>query len=170
MTWIKLRKKYKINRWRIVKGYENYRVTDDGRLWSCNLQAFVKFHPNKTFYLRVELWKNWKRERPFIHRLVGLHFIKNPNPRVKTEINHIDFDVCNNGYKNLEWVTRRENILHNRNKWKYRKKQKAVSFKKMAAQVEEERKKNPALPPPDRLAYFPVMQSGPIHLGEDPPF
>lgn len=47
-----------------------------------------------------------------VHRLVGLTFIHNPDPKNKTEINHIDGDKSNNDMSNLEWCTRSENILH----------------------------------------------------------
>lgn len=46
----------------------------------------------------------------FIHRLMALTFL--PNPENKEEVNHIDGNKLNNNLSNLEWVTKKENMLH----------------------------------------------------------
>lgn len=60
--------------------------------------------------MSVDLWKNNKAHRFYQHRLLGEHFI--PNPENKPEINHIDGNRCNNSLNNLEWVTSSENKQH----------------------------------------------------------
>ena len=45
------------------------------------------------------------------HRLVALAFIKNPDPKNKTMVNHKDHNKVNYFPENLEWVSRRENTL-----------------------------------------------------------
>ena len=65
---------------------------------------------NHTSYARVSLSKNGKVARYSVHRLVGLHFIDNPEN--KPQINHIDNNGLNNNYTNLEWATNSENMLH----------------------------------------------------------
>ena len=47
----------------------------------------------------------------YVHRLVALYF--HPSTYVEGyQVNHIDGDKSNNNYKNLEWVTGKENMEH----------------------------------------------------------
>jgi hypothetical protein len=68
--------------------------------------------PGKDFngYFKVNLNKNGKSKNYFVHRLVALAFI--PNPENKPQVNHKDLDKINNNLSNLEWVTHQENISH----------------------------------------------------------
>ena len=61
-------------------------------------------------YLKISLYKNAKEERFFVHRLVAIHFILNPEN--KPEVNHKDGDRKNCKLSNLEWATRSENKIH----------------------------------------------------------
>lgn len=63
-------------------------------------------------YMRVFLKKNGERRCPRVHRLVAFHFILNPDPEHKTQVNHIDEDKTNNCVENLEWSTPSENVNH----------------------------------------------------------
>lgn len=47
-----------------------------------------------------------------LHRLVALHFIVNDNPKVKTQVNHIDGNRNNNSAINLEWCSPSHNVKH----------------------------------------------------------
>ena len=54
-----------------IKGYEGlYAVTSCGKIWSYRKGAFLS-PINNGKYLYVELWKNGKRKRERIHRLVA---------------------------------------------------------------------------------------------------
>lgn len=61
-------------------------------------------------YYIVGLKKNKRDYKFFIHRLLAIHYIDNPNNFLC--INHIDGDKQNNNLNNLEWCTKQENNKH----------------------------------------------------------
>lgn len=68
--------------------------------------------PSKTKhgYMYITLVKNKVRTKRYVHRLVGLVFLQNPNNYL--EIDHIDGDPSNNNYINLRWCSRQQNQLN----------------------------------------------------------
>ena len=93
-----------------IKGYENYLVSDQGRVFNFKYNRFVKPRKNIHGYLQVVLFKNSIRKTHTMHRLVALAFI--PNPENKPTVNHMDSDRTNNFVENLEWNTHSENNQH----------------------------------------------------------
>lgn len=108
--------------WRDVVGYEGlYQVSNLGRVKSLDRlingrcsghktkfeERILKTFTNKKGYYRVGLVKNRKQIKYFVHRLVAIAFI--PNPENKPYINHKDETPYNNNVNNLEWVTPKEN-------------------------------------------------------------
>ena len=61
-------------------------------------------------YLKVKLIKNGTGKYAYVHRLVALAFIDNPNHY--TEVNHKDENPKNNTVENLEWCTRSYNMSY----------------------------------------------------------
>lgn len=102
--------------WLDVLGYEGlYQISDLGRVKSLGNNATKKekmlvLCPNKTGYIVVQLSRNGKPKPHYVHRLVAINFI--PNPENKPEVNHIDKDKRNNRKINVEWNTKIENIFH----------------------------------------------------------
>ena len=105
--------------WRtaIVNGesYENYQVSNLGRLMSLNYgrtgkSKLMKPIDNSNGYLFVNLCKNGKRKITTIHRLVAEAFL--PNPDNLPEVNHKDENKENNRVDNLEWISPKGNCNH----------------------------------------------------------
>lgn len=67
-------------------------------------------HISKNGYKRVCLILNHAQKNFSVHRLVGIHFI--PNPNNKPQINHKDGVKINNFENNLEWLSSKENVLY----------------------------------------------------------
>jgi len=109
--------------WKDIVGYEGiYKISNSGvvirksiltkngnNYHFCKERELINTLYN-TGYFRVGLTKNGKQIKFYIHRLVAIAFI--PNPENKPEVNHKDGDKTNNNYWNLEWSTISENSIH----------------------------------------------------------
>lgn len=95
--------------WKEVEGFERYSVSNKGQVKNNKTHRVMTLDENNCGYFRVAL-NSPRRKRYFIHRLVAIHFIENPEG--KKFVNHIDGDKANNCIQNLEWVTQSENEIH----------------------------------------------------------
>lgn len=96
-----------------VEGCENrYSVNSEGQVFSyygISKTTMKPFIINSGYYT-VNFCINDKRTKKLVHRLVAQAFI--PNNNGYPCVNHIDGDKLNNNYKNLEWITYRDNNKH----------------------------------------------------------
>lgn len=96
--------------WKNIEGYEGlYQVSNFGRVKSLKFgkEKILKPLRIKCGYLQVNLSKNGKGKMCYVHRLVALAFI--PNPNCLSEVNHKDENKENNRVDNLEWCNRTYN-------------------------------------------------------------
>ena len=109
--------------WKPIKEFEGiYEVSNTGKIRSLTRKVkmgrgyrifeatILKPQIDKDGYFKVNLSKNGKKKRFFVHRLVAEAFIENPNNF--PVVNHKDGNKQNNHVDNLEWTTISENTKH----------------------------------------------------------
>ena len=99
--------------WRDFPHYNGYyQISNFGRVKSLlgKTPRILKPSFKKGGYLYIVLCKNGVSKNFYIHKLVAITFI--PNPDGKSEINHIDTFKLNNYVDNLEWVDHAQNMRH----------------------------------------------------------
>lgn len=91
-----------------IKGFENYQITDDGRVWSKKSKAWLEPWLTKTGYLCFSLMKDGVKHNVRLHKILAETFI--PNPENKPYIDHINTIRTDNRLENLRWVSHKENM------------------------------------------------------------
>ena len=102
--------------WKEIKDFENYAVSNYGRVFNLRKKDFKKFSVNSFFnygkravksrkYLSVQLHHKGKSCHRVVHKLVAEAFIPNDDPEHKIYVDHIDNDPKNNMAVNLRWVS-----------------------------------------------------------------
>lgn len=94
----------------VETGYENYSITNYGRLVNTKDNYVIKSHIKQGYY-RFRIKVNGKYKYLLKHRLIAKAFVPQNN-RNKMVINHRDGNKLNNNIINLEWSTIEENNSH----------------------------------------------------------
>lgn len=95
-----------------IIGYEDYELFNNGTIYSHKTNRFLK--PGiRNGYLSIRCYGGSRDIflQENIHRLVGIYFVEGQSDEM-CEINHIDGNLLNNNYWNLEWVTPLYNKEH----------------------------------------------------------
>ena len=94
--------------WKNLTENENYSISNFGNFKS--KRKLLKLNVNARGYKYCNISTKGIVTKVKIHILVAKYFVDNLNN--KDTVNHIDGNKLNNYYKNLEWLTRKENIEH----------------------------------------------------------
>lgn len=86
-----------------------YEIDINGNVRNKTTNKILKQQTTKG-YKTVALYLDGKQQGKYVHRLLALTFIDNPN-NYKC-INHIDANKSNNAIENLEWCTQQHNVQH----------------------------------------------------------
>ena len=112
--------------WKPAVGFEGlYEVSSEGRVRSLDthlkgggirLGRVMALRTDRRGYPRLNLVDpssspRRMRRGVYVHQLVARAFLGNPHEGAG-DVNHIDFNPSNNKVSNLEWASRRENLLH----------------------------------------------------------
>lgn len=91
-------------------GYPNYQVSNFGRVYSKFKRGLMTGTITYKGYHKLHVPYMGKTKGYYVHQLVALAFI--PNPNNYPQVNHIDCVKTNNHVSNLEWCTNKMNSDH----------------------------------------------------------
>lgn len=114
--------------WKVVKGFEDYQVSNLGRVKSlkCNKEKILKPGIEKSGYYLVGLFKNNKAHTKKVHKLVAISFLNHKPCGLKFVIDHINNDKLDNRLENLQIITNIQNLR--KNKGMFSSKYKVVDY------------------------------------------
>ena len=112
---------------RAINGYDNYEISNHGRVRNVNNGKFLKASNNKGYKL-VSLSMNGKQKTYRVHRLVAQEFLDNPDD--KEYVDHIDGDPTNNHVDNLRYATPSQNCMNQKRRCNNTTGFKGVTFDK----------------------------------------
>lgn len=92
-----------------IKDYPNYSIDENGVCKSTHVSKLLKPRTAGKGYYCYQLRNEHGAKNVYIHRLVAMAFI--PNPENLPQVDHIDGDKSNNHVSNLRWVTNRTNMF-----------------------------------------------------------
>lgn len=101
-----------VETWREIEGFENYSVSDFGRVRSNWSERILITYQNQSGLVQVGLMQNGKQKHRSVPLLVAKTFIPQPSGPFDTPIN-LDGDRYNNHVDNLAWRPRWFAIKYN---------------------------------------------------------
>lgn len=109
--------------WKTIPGFESHQASYSGKIrhrgkivmkgrynFTWVAEGEIKETDNGAGYLKAYLFEHGYENYEYVHILVALTFI--PNPNNLPEVNHMNFVKSDNRACNLEWCTRKQNMEH----------------------------------------------------------
>jgi len=96
--------------WKSIEDYDNYEISNLGNVKNKTTNKLLTPYLHNAGYYKIDLCKNGKKKKYYIHRLIAKAFI--PNPYNLAEIDHIDRNKSNNSINNLRWITHTNNAYN----------------------------------------------------------
>lgn len=95
--------------WRVVNGYENYEVSNQGRVRVRKTGLVRAVHSDKQGYQVLTMYSGKKKKTLKVHRLVGQAFLGLDFEDRLQVMMHLDDNKANNHVSNLKVGTHKEN-------------------------------------------------------------
>ena len=93
---------------KVSKKYYPFAANEQGEIMNVETGNIRKTHLGNVGYYVVSSRKGTYT----VHRIVADAWCANDDPENKTDVNHIDGNKLNNAPENLEWCTRKHNMIH----------------------------------------------------------
>lgn len=101
----------KVEEWESIHDFGfRYEVSNTGKVRNVVTKRILKQTPDRKGYKTVTLYRGGYGFQKRVNILVAEAFLGGPYPGL--DVHHKDNDKTNNNVDNLEWCTRRENVLH----------------------------------------------------------
>lgn len=97
----KLQKKYAISNYGRLVSYDNDFMTDGKEIRGSVVNGF------RLFRYKIKVDDKIKNKHKFIYKLVAEHFLPKPSEE-QSHLIHLDYNLSNDHYSNLKWVTKEE--------------------------------------------------------------
>lgn len=96
--------------WRVIASWENYLVSNQGRIWSCRSNMLLRLSTGKHGHkiARLNDTSNGRISQLTVSRQMLLAFLPVPNAE-RLQAAHNDGNPSNNLLSNLRWATAKEN-------------------------------------------------------------
>lgn len=107
-----------MKQWKEIPGYEDYQITPDGEVRKKKKKGYrlcVASLLEGTNYFMVNLIKDKKCKRAYLHRLVATVYLPNPDPAKYDSVGFKDKESWSVSVDNLYW-TNQEELMQKRKK------------------------------------------------------
>lgn len=99
--------------WKSMPNFSKYEASTLGNVRNKNTKYVLKPTQDRGYLVISKIMDdNNKRKHLSIHRAIAVTFI--PNPMNKETVNHINHNPLDNRVENLEWASKKEQIIHQR--------------------------------------------------------
>jgi len=98
-------------RWLPVEGFEQYEVSDEGRVRNAATGLVLKPRIDRFGYVRAMLYDATGPKNKLVHRLV-CHAFHGSHPVDRPDVNHLNGIKGDNRPENLEWTNDSLNVTH----------------------------------------------------------
>ena len=99
-----------MEKWATIKECRRYEISNLGHIRNVKTKRLIKPGENQNGYQIVCLMNDKKKTMFAVARLVGKYFV--PKRKGAKEINHKNLHRNDNRMANLEWLTKKENIIY----------------------------------------------------------
>lgn len=100
-----------VPRFVIIPNFENYKINTLGEIYNIKRNKKISTYIGIDCYEHCVLYRNGRRYRKRVHRLMGKAFLGNPQV-----VDHIDHNKSNNKLTNLRGCSHKDNIMREREK------------------------------------------------------
>jgi hypothetical protein len=100
----------KVELWLTIPGYEDYKISSHGRVFSLRSNRELKHNTHYEGYHFIRIFKNRGVKTFKTHRLVAMTFLE--EDITKKQIDHIDGNKQNNFFQNLRVCSHQQNLFN----------------------------------------------------------